>query len=170
MIRFFVSLLINFIKSFILVQSIVTLTSFDLITMSQENQNQPALPTERNQPRNFVNNFYKQPNIGSEQPPLRQNTTQSPYPPSYECNLCSKKFNRYGDLTNHNKIHSFFNFACWICKRNFLMSKSNMLSHFKDHEQSILLRTGYTRLLENQLYSFFLFFIFTIHYRIASAA
>ena len=123
--------------------------------MSQENQNQPALPTERNQPRNFVNNFYKQPNIGSEQPPLRQNTTQSPYPPSYECNLCSKKFNRYGDLTNHNKIHSFFNFACWICKRNFLMSKSNMLSHFKDHEQSILLRTGYTRLFENQLYSVF---------------
>ena len=35
------------------------------------------------------------------------------------------------------------------------MSKSNMLSHFKDHEQSILLRTGYTRLLENQLYSVF---------------
>ena len=123
--------------------------------MSQENQNQPAVPMERQEPTNFVENFYRQPNIGSGQPSLLQNTTQSPYPPSYECNLCSKKFNRYGDLTNHNKIHSFFNFACWICKRNFLMSKSNMLSHFKDHEQSILLRTGYTRLLENQLYSVF---------------
>ena len=93
--------------------------------------------------------------IGSAQPSLFQNTTQSPSPPSYECNLCSKKFIRYADLINHNKIHSFFNFACWVCKRNFRMSKSNMLIHFKDHEQSILLRTGYTTLIENQLYSVF---------------
>ena len=123
--------------------------------MSQENQNQPALSIERNQPRNLVETFYQQPNIGSEQPSLFQNTTQSPSPPSYECNLCSKKFIRYADLINHNKIHSFFNFACWVCKRNFRMLKSNMLIHFKDHEQSILLRTGYTTLIENQLYSVF---------------
>ena len=120
--------------------------------MSQENQNQPTLPTERKEPTNFVENFYNQPNIGSEQSSLRQNTSQTPSP-LYECNLCSKKYTRYLDLENHNKIHSFFNFAFWVCKRNFYMTKYNMINHFKNHEQSILLRTGYTKLIENQLFS-----------------
>ena len=120
--------------------------------MSQENQNQPALSTERKEAKNFVENFYKQPNIGLQQPSLHLNTTQTPSP-LYECNLCSKKYTLYQDLENHNKTHSFFNFACWVCKRNFRMTKSDMISHFKDHEHRILLRTGYTRVIENQLYS-----------------
>ena len=120
--------------------------------MSQENENQPTLPTERKEPTNFVEKFYKQPNIDSEQTSLRQNTSQPPSP-LYECNLCSKKYTRYIDLEKHNKTHSFFNFACWVCKRNFYMTKLNMINHFKNHEQSILLRTGYTKIIDNQLFS-----------------
>ena len=121
--------------------------------MSQENQSHPTLPTERNETTNFIGKFYKQPGIGLEQTDnSTQNATKNPSP-FYECNLCSRKYTRHSALVIHNKIHTFFNFACWICKRNFNMSHSNMISHFKHHEKNILLRTGYTKLIENQLYS-----------------
>ena len=122
--------------------------------MSQENpenQNQPALPVERGEPTNFIENFYRQPNINSDSSTkTHQAQTENPL---YECNLCSKKYAKHSDLVAHNNIHSFFNFICWICKRNFNMSKSNMISHFKLHENRILLHTGYTKLIDNQLFS-----------------
>ena len=121
--------------------------------MSQENQNHPTLPTERKETTNFIEQFYKQPDIGLEQATNSTQNTAKKSSPSYECNLCSKKYTTYSDLVTHNKIHTFFNFACWVCKRNFNMSQSNMISHFKFHEKNILLRTGYTKLIENQLYS-----------------
>ena len=103
--------------------------------MSQENQNHPTLPTERKETTNFIEQFYKQPDIGLEQATNSTQNTAKKSSPSYECNLCSKKYTTYSDLVTHNKIHTFFNFACWVCKRNFNMSQSNMISHFKLHEK-----------------------------------
>ena len=121
--------------------------------MSQENQSHPTLPTERKETKKLIEQFYKQPDIGLKQSTnSTQNTANNPSP-FYDCNLCSKKYTTHSDLVAHNKIHTFFNFACWICKRNFNMSQSNMISHFKLHETNILLRTGYTKLIENQLFS-----------------
>ena len=118
-------------------------------------QNQPPLATKRKEPTNLINKFYKQPNISVKQTTsLTQNTLKTPYP-LFECNLCSKKYIQYSDLVTHNKTHSFFNFTCWVCKRNFNMSQSNMMSHFQLHEKSILLRTGYTKLINNKLFTIF---------------
>ena len=121
--------------------------------MSQENKSHPTLPTERKETSNFIEQFYKQPGIDVEQPAhSNQNAAKQPSP-FYECNLCSNKYPTHSELLTHNKIHTFFNFACWVCKRNFNMSHDNMISHFKLHEKDILLRTGYTKLIDNQLYS-----------------
>ena len=81
--------------------------------MSKDRNNQPAVSAERIEPKGVVENFYKQPEVGEN---LLSDNSQSlinqAAPILYECNLCSKKYHRFADLTNHNvMVHNHFNFT-----------------------------------------------------------
>ena len=119
--------------------------------------NQPAIPTERKEPSNFIESYYNQPEIGENQ---SNNDAiieaDKAVAHLYECNLCKKKYVRLQDLTNHvTNTHNYFNFLCWVCKRNLQMSHANAIIHFKEHENDILRRTLFTKKVENILFSLY---------------
>ena len=121
--------------------------------MSEENQ--PIIPTERSGQSNLVERFYKQPQIEENQ--IKSETksnSKATKSPLYECNLCDHKYNQYQSLVEHNvNTHSYFNFVCWVCQRNLNMSHSNMVLHFRSHEDHILQQKNYIKKVENILFS-----------------
>ena len=125
-----------------------------LVIMSKENQ--PAIPTERVEPKGLIEQFYKQPEVGGNQSKrVIQNKSDATPTSLYECNLCAKKYHRLQDLNNHTNVHNYFNFLCWVCKRNLRMSHLNMIEHFRTHENQILHRTQYTKEVENPIFSLY---------------
>ena len=118
-------------------------------------ENQPIIPTERIEGSNLVERFYKQPQIGENQTKSETKSNSIPAkPPLYECNLCKRKYECYQNLVEHNvNTHNYFSFVCWVCKKNLQMSHSNMLIHFKSHEDHILHQKNYVKKIENVLFS-----------------
>ena len=122
--------------------------------MSQENY--PTQPTERFESKSFVERFYRQPQIGEDQVNSTTQSKSETSSPPYECNFCKRKYNRFKDLKNHNeRVHHFMNFVCSVCKMNLQMSHSNMIAHFKTHEDQILIETSYAKKVENPLFSLY---------------
>ena len=122
--------------------------------MSQENY--PTQPTERFESKSFVERFYRQPRIGEDQVNSATQSKSETSSPPYECNFCKRKYNRFKDLKNHNeRVHHFMNFVCSVCKMNLQMSHSNMIAHFKTHEDQILIETSYAKKVENPLFSLY---------------
>jgi hypothetical protein len=122
--------------------------------MSQENH--PTLPTERFESKDFVERFYRQPQIEENSANLVTESTQETEVALYECNLCKRKYKRQGDLINHNeRVHNYFNFVCSVCKRNLQMSQSNMIVHFKSHENQILNEHFYEKEVDNPLFTLY---------------
>ena len=112
--------------------------------MSQENY--PTQPTERFESKSLVERFYRQPRIGEDQVNSATQSKSETSSPPYECNFCKRKYNRFNDLKNHNeRVHHFMNFVCSVCKMNLQMSHSNMIAHFKTHEDQILIETSYAK-------------------------
>ena len=118
-------------------------------------ENQPIIRTERIEGSNIIERFYNQPQIGENQTKSETKSNSIPAkPPLYECNLCKRKYERYQNLIEHNvSTHNYFRFVCWVCKRNLQMSHSNMLIHFKSHEDHILHKKNYIKKIENVLFS-----------------
>ena len=115
-------------------------------------ENQPIIRTERIEGSNIVERFYNQPQIGENQ---TKSETKSKSilakPPLYECNLCKRKYEQYKNLVEHNvNTHNYFRFVCWVCKRNLQMSHSNMILHFKSHEDHTLHNKNYIKKIENE--------------------
>ena len=123
-------------------------------SMSQENH--PSLPTERLESKDFLERFYRQPQIEENPANLVIQSTPETKVALYECNLCKRKYKRQGDLINHNeRVHSYFNFVCSVCKQNLQMSQSNMIAHFKSHEDQILNETFYEKEVDNPLFTLY---------------
>ena len=113
-------------------------------------ENQPIIPPERKEQSNLVERFYNQPK--NEENPTKTETKADKLP-LYECNLCERKYEHHQDLVQHIDRHNYFNFLCWICQRNLQMSHSNMIIHFKSHEDHILYQKNYIKKIENVLFS-----------------
>ena len=123
--------------------------------MSKENQ--PNHPIERMAQNNFIEQFYRQPNIGeSIEPNIVDKNTRGINPaPLYECNLCSKKYERYQNLIKHRQSHNNIDFVCTICNRRFQLPEKDMDRHFKAHENLILQQTNFVKKVENPLFSLY---------------
>ena len=118
------------------------------------NENQPSKPAERIEHKSLIEQFYNQPELEETESNSESQQLVETNPPLYECNLCERKYVSYQHLVNHNNAtHNYFNFLCWICRRNLKMSHSNMILHFKSHEDLVLHQNNYIKEIETKLYS-----------------
>ena len=124
------------------------------------NENQPTKPAERIERESLIERFYNQPEIGETQSNSESQQLVATNTSLYECNLCERKYISYQHLINHNNAtHNYFNFLCWICRRNLKMSHSDMILHFKSHEDLVLHKNNYIKQIENILFS-----VYTKHF------
>ena len=124
------------------------------------NENQPTKPAERIERESLIERFYNQPEIGETQSNSESQQLVATNTSLYECNLCERKYISYQHLINHNNAtHNYFNFLCWICRRNLKMSHSDMILHFKSHEDLVLHKNNYIKQIENKLFS-----VYTKHF------